>query len=34
LAIAVCAFLARKVQTLNRENTEALKKMPVGQENR
>lgn len=34
VAIAVCAFLARKVQALNRENGDALKKLPVGQENR
>jgi proteasome lid subunit RPN8/RPN11 len=31
LAIAVCAFVARKVQGLNRENAEALKKVPAGQ---
>jgi hypothetical protein len=34
LAIAVCAYLARKIQMLNRENAEALKKVPMGQENR
>lgn len=33
-AIVVCAFLARKIKSINRENTDIWKKLPSGQENK